>query len=138
MITIAITVILCEPRGVKQLQVPFIDLKAAYTELKNELDAAYSHVMDSGQYILGEEVAAFEREFADYCGVKHCIGVGNGLDALHLILRAYGIGRGDEVIVPANTFIATWLAVSHAEAVPVAVEPNPQLIISRRKISKPQ
>jgi len=108
------------------LQVPFIDLKAANTELKNGLDAAYSRVMDSGQYILGEEVEAFEREFADYCGVKHCIGVGNGLDALHLILRGYGIGRGDEVIVPANTFIATWLAVSHAEAAPVPVEPDPR------------
>src|SRR5512136_795447 len=80
--------------------------------------------MESGWYILGEEVEAFEREFAACCGVKHCIGVGNGLEALHLILRAYGIGPGHEVIVPANTYIATWLAVSYAGAVPVPVEPD--------------
>ena len=67
---------------------------------------------------------AFEAEFAAYCGVRHCIGVGNGLEALHLILRAYGIGAGDEVIVPANTYIATWLAVSYAGATPVPVEPD--------------
>ena len=71
------------------------------------------------------EVEAFEQEFADYCGSEHCIGVGNGLDALHLILRAYGIGEGDEVIVPSNTYIATWLAVSYAGATPVPVEPDP-------------
>jgi dTDP-4-amino-4,6-dideoxygalactose transaminase len=80
--------------------------------------------MSSGWYILGQEVEAFETEFASYCGVRHCIGVSNGLDALELILRGYGIGAGDEVIVPANTFIATWLAVSRAGAVPVPVEPN--------------
>jgi len=106
------------------MKVPFLDLKAAYQELRAELDAAYRRVMESGWYILGEEVEAFEREFAAYCGVKHCIGVGNGLDALHLILRGCGIGPGDEVIVPANTFIATWLAVSYAGAVPLPVEPN--------------
>lgn len=104
---------------------PFLDLKAAYLELKEELDAAYRRVMDSGWYILGEEVEAFEAEFAAYLGVKHCVGVGNGLEALHLILRADGIGAGDEVIVPANTYIATWLAVSYAGAVPVPVEPDP-------------
>jgi dTDP-4-amino-4,6-dideoxygalactose transaminase len=81
--------------------------------------------MQSGWYILGEEVAAFEEEFAAYSGVQHCIGVGNGLDALHLVLRACGIGSGDEVIVPANTYIATWLAVSYAGATPVPVEPDP-------------
>lgn len=108
------------------MKVPFLDLKAAYLELKDELDAAYQRVMNSGWYILGEEVEAFEREFAEYCGVKHCIGVGNGLEALHLILRGYGIGAGDEVIVPANTYIATWLAVSYAGATPVPVEPNLQ------------
>ena len=69
---------------------------------------------------------AFEQEFADYCDAKYCVGVGNGLDALHLILRAYGIGAGDEVIVPSNTFIATWLAVSYAGATPVPVEPDPR------------
>lgn len=105
-------------------QVPFLDLKALYLELKEELDAAYRRVMESGWYILGEEVAAFEEEFADYCDVKYCIGVGNGLDALHLILRAMDIGAGDEVIVPSNTFIATWLAVSYAGAIPVPVEPD--------------
>jgi dTDP-4-amino-4,6-dideoxygalactose transaminase len=108
------------------LKVPFLDLKAAYLELKNELDIAYRRVMESGWYILGEEVEAFEREFAEYCGAKHCIGVSNGLEALHLILRGYGIGAGDEVIVPANTYIATWLAVSYAGATPVPVEPNLQ------------
>jgi dTDP-4-amino-4,6-dideoxygalactose transaminase len=106
------------------LNVPFLDMKAPYQELRSELDAAYRRVMESGWYILGEEVEAFEREFAAYCGVKHCIGVGNGLDALHLILRAYDIGAGDEVIVPANTYVATWLAVSYTGARPVAVEPD--------------
>ncbi|HRX00434.1 MAG TPA: DegT/DnrJ/EryC1/StrS family aminotransferase, partial [Cyclobacteriaceae bacterium] len=76
----------------------------------------------SGWYIQGEELEAFEREFAAYCGVSHCIGVGNGLDSLHLILRAMGIGSGDEVIVPAHTFIATWLAVSYTGARPVPVD----------------
>ncbi len=107
------------------MKVPFLDLKAGYLELKDELDEAYHRVMDSGWYILGEEVEAFESEFAEYCEAKHCIGVANGLDALHLILRGYGIGEGDEVIVPANTYIATWLAVSYAGATPVPVEPRP-------------
>ncbi len=106
------------------MNIPFLDLKAPYKELQSELDVAYRRVMESGWYILGEEVEAFEREFAAYCGVKHCIGVGNGLEALHLILRACHIGPGDEVIVPANTYIATWLAVSYAGAVPVPVEPD--------------
>ena len=79
--------------------------------------------MDSGWYILGTEVEAFEQEFASYCGVRHCVGMANGLDALHLILRAYGIGPGDEVIVPSNTYIASWLAVSQTGATPVPVEP---------------
>ena len=106
------------------MKVPFLDLQAAYLELQAELDAACRRVMASGWYILGQEVEAFESEFAAYCGVRHCIGVSNGLDALELILRGYGIGAGDEVIVPANTFIATWLAVSRAGAIPVPVEPN--------------
>jgi len=80
-------------------------------------------VLASGNLILGPEVEAFEAEFAAYCGTRHCVGVGNGLDALHLILRAWGIGAGDEVIVPSNTYIATWLAVTHAGATPVPVEP---------------
>jgi len=106
------------------MKIPFLDLKALYLELKDELDAAYHRVMESGWYILGKEVEAFEKEFAGYCGVKHCIGVGNGLEALHLIIRAMGIGSGDEVIVPANTYIATWLAVTYAGATPVPVEPD--------------
>lgn len=105
------------------MKVPFLDLKSTYTELQTELDDAYRRLMNSGWYILGEEVAAFEQEFADYCSVKHCISVANGLDALHLILRGYEIGDGDEVIVPSNTYIATWLAVSYAGASPVPVEP---------------
>ena len=106
------------------MTVPFLDLGAPWRELRDELDAAWRRVMDSGWYILGGEVAAFEEEFAAYCGVRHCIGVGNGLDALHLILRGYGIGPGDEVIVPSNTYIATWLAVTYAGALPVPVEPD--------------
>ncbi|HJQ67359.1 MAG TPA: DegT/DnrJ/EryC1/StrS family aminotransferase [Blastocatellia bacterium] len=105
------------------MTVPFLDLKEAYLEIKAELDEAYLRVMNSGWYILGEESRAFEQEFAAYCGAKHCVGVGNCLDALHLILRAYEIGDGDEVIVPANTYIATWLAVSYAGAKVVPVEP---------------
>lgn len=107
------------------MSVPFLSLYPAYDELREELDAAYRRVMESGWYILGEEVEAFESEFAAYLGVKNCIGVGNGLEALHLVIRAYGIGPGDEVIVPANTYIATWLAVSYAGALPVPVEPDP-------------
>jgi dTDP-4-amino-4,6-dideoxygalactose transaminase len=106
------------------MKIPLLDMKSPYQELKPELDEAYQRVMDSGWYIMGEELEAFEDEFAAYCGVKHCIGVGNGLEALHLILRAYGIGSGDEVIVPANTYIATWLAVSYSGATPVPVEPD--------------
>jgi len=108
------------------MKVPFLELKPTYEELRNEFDAAYHRVMESGSYLLGKELEAFEAEFAAYCDAKHCVAVGNGLDALHLILRAYDIGAGDEVIVPSNTFIATWLAVSYAGATPVPMEPNPQ------------
>ena len=108
------------------MKVPFLDFVGPYEELKAGLDEAYFRFMRSAWYVLGCEVEAFEREFADYCGVGHCVGVGNGLEALHLILRGYGIGAGDEVIVPSNTYIATWLAVSYAGAAPVPVEPNPQ------------
>lgn len=104
--------------------IPFLDLKAPYLELKAEMDEAYRRVMESGWFITGGEVEAFEEEFAAYCGAQHCIGVGNGLDALHLILRALEIGPGDEVLVPSNTYIATWLAVSYAGATPVPVEPD--------------
>jgi len=91
--------------------------------MADELAAACDRVIRSGHYIIGAEVRAFEREFADYCGVPHVVGVSNGLDALTLILRAYDIGPGDEVIVPSNTYIATWLAVTHVGARPVPVEP---------------
>lgn len=103
--------------------IPFLDLKAGYEELREELDAAVHRVVSSGWYILGPEVESFEQAFADYCGAGHCIGLANGLDALHLALRAMGVGAGDEVIVPSNTYIATWLAVSQCGATPVPVEP---------------
>ena len=106
------------------MNVPFLDLGGPYKELKTELDEAYHRVMQSGWYILGNEVTSFEADFAAYCGTKHCVGVGNGLEALHLVLRAYGIGEGDEVIVPSNTYIATWMAVSYTGATPVPVEPD--------------
>src|SRR5664280_2740502 len=106
------------------MKVPFLDVGATYRELQAELDVAYRRVMAAGWYILGEEVDRFEAEWAAYCGAKHCVGVANGLDALHLALRAWGIGPGDEVIVPSNTYIATWLAVSYAGATPVPVEPD--------------
>ena len=107
------------------MKVPFLDVRKAYLELRSDLDAAYQRVMNSGQYILGDEVEAFEQEFAAYCGALHCVGVGNGFDALSLILLGFGIGGGDEVIVPSNTYIATWLAVSEVGASPVPVEPDP-------------
>jgi len=106
------------------MKIPFLDLKATYTELQTEIDAAIKRVLDSGWYILGEEVDAFEREFATYCEARHCVGVANGLDALHLGLLALGVGINDEVIVPSNTYIATWLAVSQCGATPVPVEPD--------------
>lgn len=105
--------------------IPFLDLRAAYLELKPEIDAAIARVLDSGWYILGPEVEAFEAEWAEYCGASHAVGLGNGLDALTLALRALEIGPGDEVIVPSNTYIATWLAVSAVGATPVPVEPDP-------------
>jgi dTDP-4-amino-4,6-dideoxygalactose transaminase len=107
------------------VKVPFLSLAPVYDELGPRLDEAFRRVMRSGWFVLGEEVEAFEREFAAYCGAAHCVGVGNGLDALTLVLRAWDIGAGDEVIVPANTYIATWLAASHVRATPVPVEPNP-------------
>lgn len=105
------------------MNVPFLDLRAAYLELKSEIDAAVARSLDSGRYILGPEVEAFEAEFAEYCEANQAVGVANGLDALHLALLAMDIGHGDEVIVPSNTYIATWLAVSQCGAIPVPVEP---------------
>jgi dTDP-4-amino-4,6-dideoxygalactose transaminase len=106
-------------------EIPFLSLVSAYRELQADLDGAMRRVFSSGRYILGQEVEAFEHEFADFVGVRHCVSVGSGLDALHLLLRAFGVGKGDEVLVPSHTFIATWLAVTHAGATPVPVEPDP-------------
>ena len=103
----------------------FLDLKATYAELKPEIDAAVARVLESGWYILGEEVEAFESEYAAWTDAAYCVGVANGLDALALALRAVGVRSGDEVIVPSNTYIATWLAVTQIGAVPVPVEPDP-------------
>jgi dTDP-4-amino-4,6-dideoxygalactose transaminase len=104
--------------------IPFLDLQAPYVELKAELDTAIARVVGSGWFIGGPEVEAFEAEYAQYCGAAHAVGVANGLDALHLALLAMGVGPGDEVIVPSNTYIATWLAVSQCGAIPVPVEPD--------------
>jgi dTDP-3-amino-3,4,6-trideoxy-alpha-D-glucose transaminase len=104
--------------------IPFLDLRAINARHAEGYAAALQRVLAGGRVLLGEETEAFEHEFARYCGAAHAVGVGNGLDALHLVLRAWGIGAGDEVIVPSNTFIATWLAVTHAGATPVPVEPD--------------
>ena len=103
-------------------EIPFLDLRAAQWELGSDLPDAVMRVIDAGWYLLGEELEAFEREFAAYCGVAHCVGVGSGMAALELTLRAAGIGPGDEVIVPAYTWVATWLAVSATGAQPVGVD----------------
>jgi dTDP-4-amino-4,6-dideoxygalactose transaminase len=108
------------------VKIPFLNFIRSYEELKPELDEAYVRFMKSGWYILGSELESFEKEYAAYCGAGHCVGVANGLEALHLILRGWGVGPGDEVIVPSNTYIASWLAVSHTGATPVPVEPDPE------------
>jgi len=111
------------------MDVPFLSLKEVNARYADELKAAAARVIDSGWYVLGDEVTAFEREFADYCGVRHALGVGNGLDALSLIFRGYkalgALSDGDEVIVPGNTFIASFLAITENRLVPVPVEPDP-------------
>lgn len=107
------------------MKIPFLDLGASYRELKTEIDAAIHRALVSGWYILGPEVEGFEAEWADYCGATHAVGLANGLDAMILALRALDVGPGDEVIVPSNTYIATWLAVSAVGAKPVPVEPDP-------------
>lgn len=107
------------------MTVSFLDLRAAEQELAAEIEDAILRVARSGRYIGGQEVERFEEEFASYCKAGHCVGVGTGLDALHLILRAMDIGQGDEVIVASNGFIATLLAVSATGATPVLIEPDP-------------
>ena len=104
--------------------IPFLDLKSINLCQREELLAGLSRVLESGWYILGKETESFEKEFAEFCGAKHCVGVANGLEALQLVLRAWGIGKGDEVIVPSNTYIATWLAASNLGARPIPVEPD--------------
>ena len=110
--------------GSEPPRVPFLDVGASYRELKAEIDEAYHRVMGGGRYVLGDELEAFEADFAASCASRECVGVASGLDALFLILAGYGIGPGDEVIVPSHTFIATWLAVSRTGASPVPVEPD--------------
>lgn len=103
--------------------IPFLDLKSIQLTQAEELKAAFARVLESGWYILGNEVKKFEEEYAAYCNAAECVGVANGLDALILALRALDVGPGDDVLVPSNTYIATWLAVSHVGATPVPVEP---------------
>ncbi|MCX2716491.1 DegT/DnrJ/EryC1/StrS family aminotransferase [Helicobacter sp. MIT 21-1697] len=104
--------------------VPFLDVKAINERFSAELESAFSEVLQSGWYVLGEQNKAFEREFSAYCGVKHCVGCANGLDALRLAIKALGFGAGDEIIVPANTYIASILAITDNLCTPVLVEPN--------------
>lgn len=119
------------------MNIPFLDLKADFIAQKQEIDSAIQSVLQSGWYVLGKEVEAFEREYAEYCEATYCVGVANGLDALYLGLLALGVKAGDEVIVPANTYIATWLAVSQCGATPVPVEPNEDTFnIDAMKIEK--
>src|SRR4051794_23431359 len=106
------------------MSLSFLDVKTLNLRHRADLHEALDRVLASGSFILGEEVEAFEEEFAAYCGVQHCIGVGNGLDALQLVLRAWDVQAGDEVIVPSNTYIASWLAVEYTGAVAVPVEPD--------------
>lgn len=117
------------------MKIPFATFQIMHNEIRKSLDSAYKKVIESNYFIQGEECKNFEREFAEYCETKYCIGVGNGLDALFLILKALNIHQGDEVIVPSNTYIATALAVSYVDATPIFVEPdistyniNPDLI----------
>jgi len=105
------------------LTLEYADLKSEYLMLKKEFDEAYQKVMNNGWYILGQEVSNFELEFSKYCGTNHCIGTANGLEAMFLVLKSWNIKENDEVIVPSNTYIATWLAISHTGATPIPIEP---------------
>lgn len=106
------------------MEVPFVSFKPMEKELDAELRMAFERVYDNSWYIEGKEDEAFEQAFAEYCNTKYCVGCGNGLDALMLSLKALGIGKGDEVLVPSNTYIATALAVTYVGAMPVFVEPD--------------
>jgi dTDP-4-amino-4,6-dideoxygalactose transaminase len=107
------------------MKVPFLSFKSVNTEVKSEIFSAFEEFFDSGWYVLGQKVHDFELEYANYNKVSHCVGVSNGLDALHISLKTLGIGPGDDVLVPSNTYIATALAVSYVGARPIFVEPNP-------------
>lgn len=107
------------------MTVAFLDLAATHVEIEDDLRRAFDEGLRANMFIRGDGVDRFEAAFAAYCEAKHCVGLGNGLDALHLALKALGVGPGDEVVVPAHTFIASWLAVSYLGAVPVPVEPDP-------------
>ena len=104
--------------------IKFLDLKAVNERHRSEMDVALKRVLDSGWYLLGKEIEDFEKEFSEYCGVKHAIGCANGLDALKLIIQAYGFGQGDEIIAPANTYIASLISISANGASPVLIEPD--------------
>jgi dTDP-4-amino-4,6-dideoxygalactose transaminase len=106
--------------------IPFFSVHAMHAPVREEMLATMARVYDAEWYVMGEELALFEQEYSTFNQVAHTVGVGNGLEALTLTLRALEIGPGDEVLVPANTYIATWLAVSHTGAVPVPVEPDPR------------
>ena len=108
------------------MDIPFFSFAPSHESLREEMLATMQRVYDSNWYILGKEVEAFEEEYAEYCGTEYCIGVASGLDALIIALRCLGVGEGDEVIVPSNTYIATWLAVTRCGAWPKPVEPGPQ------------
>ncbi|MGT2531776.1 DegT/DnrJ/EryC1/StrS family aminotransferase [Streptomyces nojiriensis] len=110
-------------------QIPLVDLKAAHAEVADEVRAGFDRVLAGTAFIGGEEVAAFEREYAEFAGVEHCVGVANGTDALELALRASGVGAGDEVVLPANTFIATAGAVARIGARPVLVDCLPDSLL---------
>lgn len=106
------------------MKVPYLELRPSYLELKSEIDSSIMRVLNSGRYIFGDEVTSFEDQWADYCNAKFAVGVGNGFDALYHTLKILDIGKGDEVIVPSHTFIATWLAVSNTGAKPIGIPPN--------------
>lgn len=117
--------------------IKFLDLKAVNNRYTEDVKAAFNRLLESGWYLLGKELENFESEFAAYCGTSYAVGVGSGLDALVLIIRAYGFGRGDEIIVPSNTYIATVLAVTACGVEPVFVEPNPEThLIDTTKIEE--
>ena len=120
------------------MNIPFVSFEKMHNEIKDEVLAKMQEIYEKNWFIQGPEMTAFEEEFAAYCGTKYCVGCGNGLDALFLALKAYGIKEGDEVIVPSNTYIATALAVSYTGATPVFVEPeekyfniNPKGIVNK-------